>query len=76
MILFLMNAMHVLKFINKYIIMNINHNICWTLFKITILLAILALQEVKWPREGNLKSGNRNGKFENEVGFVINESIY
>jgi len=46
-------------------------------------ITILALQEVRWPGEGNIKkndktifnSGNRNGKFENGLGFVINESI-
>lgn len=46
-------------------------------------IPILALQEGRWSEEGNLKkdnktifySGNKNGKFENEVGFVINKSI-
>lgn len=41
------------------------------------------LQEVRWPGEGNIKkddktifySGNRNGKYENGVGFVVNEPI-
>jgi len=43
---------------------------------------ILCLQEVRWPGEGIIKkndktifySGNRNGKCENGVGFVINET--
>lgn len=46
-------------------------------------ITILVLQEVRWPGEENLKnndktifySGNRNGKFENGVGFVLSESI-
>ncbi|KAF0682285.1 craniofacial development protein 2-like, partial [Aphis craccivora] len=46
-------------------------------------IAILALQEVRWPGEGNIKkddktifySGNRNGKYENGVGFAVSEPI-
>ncbi|KAL4083660.1 hypothetical protein QTP88_028976 [Uroleucon formosanum] len=46
-------------------------------------ISILALQEMRWPGEGSLKkddktifySGNRDGKFENGVGFVISENI-
>jgi exonuclease III len=44
---------------------------------------ILALQEVRWPGKVSLRkddkiifyNGNRDGKFENGVGFVISESI-
>lgn len=46
-------------------------------------VAVLALQEIRWTGEGNIKkddktifySGNINRRFENGVGFVINESI-
>jgi len=46
-------------------------------------LDILALQEVRWPDSGKIKtgnttlfySGNNNGRHENGVGFMINEKI-
>jgi len=46
-------------------------------------LDILALQEVRWPDSGNIKSGSttlfysgtNNGRCENGVGFMINEKI-
>ncbi|XP_015377026.1 PREDICTED: craniofacial development protein 2-like [Diuraphis noxia] len=46
-------------------------------------LDILALQEVRWPDSGNIKTGSttifysetNNGRHENGVGFIINEKI-
>lgn len=46
-------------------------------------LPIVALQEVRWPGNGNIKSGNytvfysgtENNRHENGVGFLINDSI-
>jgi len=46
-------------------------------------LPIVALQEVRWPGKGNIKSGNytifysetENDRHENGVGFLINDSI-